>query len=136
MRVHEPKVFMTWLNHACQKTYGLIYKTLTASTSKSPTKIIARCKECGVDCDQPFSFGWTETGQLQVEESGEPRKFKTRIPTSKRFQFSLILHVAEPAFHTCVISKQDMKDGMSSAVHIWLVALPCLARKLGISPKC
>ena len=120
----------------CQKSYSLIYKTLTASTFKTQTKITARCKECVVDCDQPFSFGWTEPGQLRVEESGEPRKSKFQLPTSTNMQFSLIPHVAEPAFHACVISKQDMQDGMSSAVHIWAdrisLSIKEAVRELGI----
>ena len=54
-----------WLNSRKK-----IYKTLTASTFQNKTTLIARCKEC-VDCDQQFSCGWTEAGQLRVEESGK-----------------------------------------------------------------
>lgn len=54
-----------WLNSRKK-----IYKTLTASTFQNKTTLIARCKEC-VDCGQQFSCGWTEAGQLRVEESGK-----------------------------------------------------------------
>ena len=77
-----------------------------------------------------FLLDGQSLGNCELKKVGNPESPKNiELPTSTNMQFSLIPHVAEP-FHACVIPKQDMQDGMSSAVHIWLIALPCLLRKL------
>ena len=112
---------------------------LTASTFKIQTKITARCKECVVDCDQPFSFGWTEPGQLRVEESGEPRKSKIR--TSNFHEYAIQPHPAccgaIPRLRNFQArhARWDVQCCAYLADHTSL-SIKEAVRELDISPKC